>query len=162
MPTNSLDCLFPPFKTQVKQLLQKIAVAKLPFYVFMSLRTFAEQDALYAQGRTKPGKIITNAPGGMSWHNYGLSCDLVLDGMIDKPGIQWSWQTKSDLNSDGRNDWLQLAEIARSCGLESGYYWKKFPDLPHVQNRFGLTIVEAREIYRLGGLQAVWESCKAA
>jgi peptidoglycan L-alanyl-D-glutamate endopeptidase CwlK len=43
-----------------------------------TLRTFAEQDGLYAQGRSKPGAIVTNAKGGQSYHNYGLAIDIVL------------------------------------------------------------------------------------
>jgi peptidoglycan L-alanyl-D-glutamate endopeptidase CwlK len=165
MPNRSLDVLYPPFRGQVEILLGKLAEAKLPFFPFMTLRTWEEQDALYAQGRTTTGKIVTNAPGGMSWHCYGLALDLVLDGMPEKPGLQWSWETKhADFNKDGRNDWLQMAEIAVSCGLESGYFWKKFPDLPHVENRYGLKITEAREIYRQndGDIKAVWAECKAA
>lgn len=41
-------------------------------------RSFAEQNKLYAQGRTAPGKIVTNAKGGQSNHNYGLAIDYVL------------------------------------------------------------------------------------
>lgn len=166
MPNRSLDVLYPPFRAQIEILLGKLSVAKLPFFPFMTLRTLEEQDALYAQGRTVPGKIVTNAPGGMSFHNYCLAIDLVPDIAIPgKPGLQWSWETKNaDFNKDGRNDWLQMAELAVSCGLEAGYFWKKFPDLPHVQNRYGLTINEAREIYRQhnGDIKAVWAECKAA
>jgi hypothetical protein len=92
-----------------------------------------------------------------------LSSDYVLDGQIEKPGIQWSWDIKSDLNHDGRNDWLQMPEIAVSCGLEAGYFWKRFPDAPHVQNRYGLTLAEIKEIYRAShGIKAVWEELKRA
>ena len=154
--------LCPAFALQLIPFETKLVAAKLPFFLFMGLRSFAEQDALYAQGRTTPGSIVTNAKGGDSWHNYGLAADYVLDGIIEKPGIQWSWEIKSDLNKDGRNDWLQMAEIAESCGLEAGFRWVKFPDAPHVQNRFGLTLMEAKELYRRGGLPAVWAKCKAA
>ena len=44
--------------------------------IVQGLRTFAEQDALYAQGRTGPGAIVTQARGGESNHNYGLAADL--------------------------------------------------------------------------------------
>jgi hypothetical protein len=40
------------------------------------MRSFAEQDALYAQGRTKPGKIVTKARGGFSNHNFGVAFDI--------------------------------------------------------------------------------------
>jgi len=155
--------LFPPFAEQLRYFESRLGAAKLPFLLFMALRTFEDQDELYAQGRTKPGSIVTNARGGDSLHNYGLAADYVLDDQIEKPGIQWSWDIKSDLNADGRNDWLQMAEIAVACGLEAGYFWKRFPDAPHVQNRYGLTLPEIKEIYRAGyGIKAVWAELKAA
>jgi peptidoglycan LD-endopeptidase CwlK len=155
--------LYPPFADKLQYFESRLAAAKLPFFLFMALRTFECQDELYAQGRTLPGKIVTNARGGDSFHNYGLAADYVLDGSPEKPDIQWSGDIKSDLNHDGRNDWLQMAEIAVSCGLEAGYFWKRFPDAPHVQNRYGLTLAEIKEIYRAGhGIKAVWEELKRA
>ncbi|CAJ0596443.1 unnamed protein product [Cylicocyclus nassatus] len=44
--------------------------------VICGTRTIAEQDALYAQGRTKPGAKVTNARGGSSMHNYAIAIDL--------------------------------------------------------------------------------------
>lgn len=45
--------------------------------ITQGLRTFEEQNALYAQGRTKPGSKVTNAKAGQSFHNYGQAIDLV-------------------------------------------------------------------------------------
>lgn len=42
--------------------------------IAQGLRTFAEQAAIYAQGRTAPGKVVTKANAGLSNHNYGLAC----------------------------------------------------------------------------------------
>ena len=149
--------LYPPFAEQLRDFESRLAAAKLPFYLFMGLRTFECQDELYAQGRTLPGKIVTNARGGDSLHNFGLASDWVLDGQVEKPGIQWSWDTMTDFNADGRSDWMQMGEIAESCGLEWGGRWKRFPDLPHIENRYGLTLAEIKEIYRAGhGIKAVW------
>lgn len=157
------NLLYPRFAEQLRDFESRLTAAKLPFHLFMGLRTFEDQDELYAQGRTKPGKIVTNARAGDSLHNYGLAVDYVLDGQIEKPGIQWSWDIRADLNADHRNDWLQMAEIAVSCGLEAGYFWKRFPDAPHVQNTYGLTLAEIKEIYRAGyGIKAVWEELRAA
>ena len=44
--------------------------------IISGLRSFAEQDALFEKGRSKPGKIVTNARAGQSWHNYGLAFDV--------------------------------------------------------------------------------------
>ena len=163
MISRDKSLLYPPFAEQLRYFESRLAAAKLPFHLFMGLRTFEDQDELYAQGRTKPGRIVTNARGGDSLHCYGLAADFVLDGQAGKPGIQWSWNIKSDLNADGQNDWLQMAEIAIACGLEAGYFWKRFPDAPHVQNRYGLTLAEIKEIYRAGyGIKAVWSELKAA
>ena len=157
------NLLYPPFADLLRDFESRLIAAKLRFYLYMGLRTFEDQDELYSQGRTKPGQIVTNARGGDSLHNYGLAADYVLDGQPDKPGIQWSWDTKADFNTDGRSDWMQMGEIAESCSLEWGGRWKRFPDLPHVQNRYGLTLAEIKEIYRAGhGIKAVWLELKVA
>lgn len=151
--------LCPSFAKVLEEFERRLGVAHLPFQLFMGLRDFASQDELYAQGRTKPGNIVTNARGGDSLHNYGLAADYVLDGMPDKPGTQWSWEIKSDLNQDGANDWLQMAQIAQNCGMEAGYFWKKFPDAPHVQMTFGFTLQEIKEIYQSGSIMELWSVC---
>jgi peptidoglycan L-alanyl-D-glutamate endopeptidase CwlK len=96
-----------------------------------TLRTNAEQNELYALGRTKPGKIVTNAKGGDSYHNYGLAIDFVL---IVNGKASWTVN----------KDWLKVIEIFQSYGWESGHYWK-FKDSPHVQKTFGKTIKQLKE-----------------
>lgn len=93
-----------------------------------TLRTNAEQDALFAIGRTKPGKIVTNAKGGQSYHNYGLAIDFVLlvNGQV-------SWAVDKN--------WAAVIAIFESYGWESGHRWK-FKDSPHVQKTFGKTIAQ--------------------
>ena len=106
-----------------------------------TLRTFAEQDALYAQGRTKPGRKVTNAPGGKSYHNYGLAIDIVM--ILDKDGNgtyeSASWDTKLDFDGDGESDWIEVVEIFKRYGWVWGGDWK-FYDAPHFQKTFGYTI----------------------
>lgn len=58
--------------------LRSLSKEGTPFKVYSGLRTFKEQDALYAKGRTKPGGVVTKAKGGQSMHNYGLAVDLDL------------------------------------------------------------------------------------
>ena len=120
-------------------------------------------------------RVVKNGAGAMfDFGCYGANLMTWLMGnqrplavtaiaQTEKPGIQWSWDIRADLNADRRNDWLQMAEIAVSCGLEAGYFWKKFPDAPHVQNRYGLTLAEIKEIYRTShSLKAVWSELKTA
>jgi peptidoglycan L-alanyl-D-glutamate endopeptidase CwlK len=100
-----------------------------------TLRTFAEQGELYAQGRTKAGKIVTNAKGGMSYHNYGLALDIVL--IID--GKVASWDEKKDFDKDGKSDWKEVVTIFKEHGWEWGGDWG-FRDAPHFQKTFGYSV----------------------
>jgi peptidoglycan L-alanyl-D-glutamate endopeptidase CwlK len=100
-------------------------------YTF-GLRTFAEQDALYAQGRTRPGNIVTNAKAGHSNHNYGLALDFVL--------IKGGYDMKADDDHDGIADWLEVVAIAKLFGFEWGGDWITFKDNPHIEMTFGLSI----------------------
>lgn len=127
-----------------------IALAKAEGYelrVSQGLRTWGEQDKLYAQGRTRPGKKVTNARGGQSYHNYGLAFDLVfvVNGKI-------SWDEKLYRN---------IGRWAKEVGLDWGGNWR-FRDLPHCQLP-GMTSIKAlRETYNQHGggekgIRAVWE-----
>jgi hypothetical protein len=123
--------------------------AGLAVLVTQGLRTWAEQDALYAKGRTRApiGKprIVTNAKGGQSWHNFGLAFDIVV---LDSVG-------KADWDSS-HPGWRKAAELGKSVGLEWGGDWKGFKDLPHFQYTGGRTLAECRTLHA-GGLAAVWE-----
>lgn len=66
--------LHPKIRFEVLHLFKELLKKGLKIRIVQGFRTFAEQDELYAQGRTKPGSIVTNARGGFSNHNYGLSC----------------------------------------------------------------------------------------
>lgn len=96
-------------------------------------RTIKEQDELYAQGRTKPGKKVTNAKGGQSIHNYGLAFDIVLLYDKDKNG---TFETASwELNSD----WYKVVDFFKKKGYSWGGDWKSFKDNPHFEKTFGET-----------------------
>ena len=87
-----------------------------------TLRTVAEQDALYAQGRTRPGSIVTNAPGKSysSYHQWGTAFDIYRnDG-------------KGAYNESGRF-FERAGEIGAGLGLEWGGNWKSIKDKPHFQ-----------------------------
>ncbi|WP_214740188.1 MULTISPECIES: M15 family metallopeptidase [unclassified Exiguobacterium] len=98
-------------------------------------RSAKEQNALYAQGRSKPGQVVTNAKAGQSYHNYGLAVDFV---------IIHNNKADYDLNADrNRNDvpdWQELGELGKALGFEWGGDWNSFPDYPHLQMDFGLSL----------------------
>lgn len=122
---------------EICQALTGRAICRFAF----TLRTIAEQNALYAQGRTKPGKRVTNARGGMSFHNYGLAIDIVLihdtdgDGDFDRA----VWDVKTDFDGDKKSDWMEVVAIFKQWGWEWGGDWK-FYDAPHFQKTFGHSV----------------------
>ena len=85
--------------------------------VSQAFRTFAEQNVLYAQGRTSPGVIVTNAKGGESYHNYKRAIDVV--EIREGKAI---WDTK----------WHEIASIGIKHGFTWGGHWNT-PDKPHFQ-----------------------------
>lgn len=106
-----------------------------------TLRTFKEQDALYAEGRTVPGTIKTKARSGFSFHNYGLAFDIVI--LLDKDGdgvfTEVSWSTVADHDKDGIADWKEVAVYLKSLGWTWGGDFKNMYDPPHFEKTFGYT-----------------------
>ncbi len=101
-----------------------------------TIRTYDEQNALYEQGRTTEGNIVTHAQGGESYHNYGLAIDYALS---DQDG-NLIWGLNYDGNGNGDSDWFEVADIAKDLGFEWGGDWENFKDYPHLQMTFGLSI----------------------
>jgi peptidoglycan L-alanyl-D-glutamate endopeptidase CwlK len=135
---SKLDGLHPQVREKAEALVKICAAAKIPIVVTQGLRTIAEQDALYAQGRTTKGPKVTNARGGTSYHNYGLAFDIA----VKKDG-KLSWEDKVDVDEDGVPDYVEVGEIGEQLGLEWGGRWAH-QDLPHFQLTFGLTIADLK------------------
>lgn len=108
-----------------------------------TLRTFDEQGELYAQGRSKHGKIVTNAKPGQSYHNYGLAFDIAL--IID--GKTASWDMVKDFDGDKVSDWMEVVNICKSHGWKWGGDFKSFKDYPHFEKTFGLNWPELQARY---------------
>jgi peptidoglycan L-alanyl-D-glutamate endopeptidase CwlK len=141
---NRLKKVHPELAGRVRTLIEHLAANGMQVEVVQGLRTFAEQDALFAQGRTKPGQVVTRAKGGQSNHNYGLAVDLCPFTPDGKP----NWNAPNTM-------WMAIGAEAEKLGLEWGGSWKKFIDKPHVQLP-GLTIKQCSALHSKGGLQAVW------
>lgn len=123
-----------PFVTAVEQAMEKHGVK---VEVISGLRSWVAQAALFAQGRTKPGRIVTKARPGSSWHNYGLAIDLGL----------FSNGVYLDEVDPKRADRLyqEIGAIASRMGVEWAGNWKSFTETPHFQVTFGLTLSAARQ-----------------
>jgi len=109
-----------------------------------TLRTFQEQNELYAQGRTTKGKIVTNAKGGSSWHNYGLAFDIVI--LYDKDN-NGTFETAS---WDEDRCFMTVVNFFKSHGWKWGGDFRTFKDSPHFEKTFGMTISQALAKYNAG------------
>lgn len=134
--------LHPAVRDEVIALIDKVEQGFAPnvaVRIVQGLRTIQEQNILYAKGRTADGKIVTNAKGGSSYHNYGLAIDFAI--LIDKDGNgtydELSWDIKKDNDKDGVADWLEVVKVFEAAGWEWGGRWSSIKDYPHVQKTFG-------------------------
>jgi peptidoglycan L-alanyl-D-glutamate endopeptidase CwlK len=139
--------LHPAVRQEVDELLQKINThlsGRAFCRIAQGLRTIEEQDALYAQGRSTKGKIVTNARGGSSYHNYGLAVDFVL--IID--GKEASWDIKKDWDGDGTSDWMEVVKIFKGAGWKWGGEFRSLKDYPHFEKSFGYTVAQLFSKYK--------------
>lgn len=146
MPTMTFDkrseaniaTLVPNAQKQARAFLQEVLDAGIKARIIGGSRTFAQQDALYAKGRTKPGTKVTNARGGFSYHNFGIAWDI---GIFDADG---KYMTQSD-------DYEKAGAIGRSLGLEWGGDWPGIVDMPHFQCKSSLKIADMRALILSNG-----------
>lgn len=125
MASRSLSDLHPAMQDAAHRVLELAEAAGCTLLVTCTRRSMEEQAELYAQGRTKPGPIVTKARPGESPHNAGLAMDVV-PIRAGKP----VWSTK--LAAD-RALWDAYGAAVRAAGLEWGGDWKGLIDLPHCQ-----------------------------
>jgi len=106
--------------------------------VTSTLRTYAEQDKLYSQGRTTKGSIVTNAKGGQSNHNFGTALDVVpiVNNKAD-------WKTTTDT-------WNKIAKVGKDLGFQWGGDWKGLVDKPHFEMQFGNSLAQLKKKYESG------------
>jgi len=110
------DGLQPDFKERVIRWYEECGAEGLKILVYCGFRSNEDQDKLYRHGRTMGGKIITNAKGGQSFHNYGRAIDYV-----PVKGKETSW--------DDTASYLKAQRIGREFGLRA-ISW----ELPHLED----------------------------
>lgn len=131
--SRKLEDLHPLVKAKVEQFIQKCDEAGIDLLITSTYRDHESQAELYAQGRTKPGKIVTKAKPGQSWHNWKVAVDVV-PLRNGKP----VWGTTG---ADGQL-WEKVGEIGESVGLEWAGRWKTFKEYAHFQYTGGLTLAD--------------------
>jgi|GEM_PF-636094 len=118
--SRDISLLHPELREICRRFLAECAAQGLKAAVADGFRTKAEQDALYAQGRTAPGSIVTNARYPMSAHNWGLAFDIYRnDGM-------------GAYNNSG--GWFErCGRVGKAMGLFWGGDFASITDKPHFE-----------------------------
>lgn len=118
---RTIATLLPELWPYARALVLQAHAAGIVIKVISGLRSYDEQNALYAKGRTAPGPVVTNARGGYSNHNFGIAFDI---------GV---WEGGKYLGDSPK--YKAVGVIGTELGLEWGGNWKTIKDQPHYQLR---------------------------
>lgn len=129
MSSRKLTDLHPQMQPMVTRFLANARAAGIDLLVTCTYRSNEEQAALYAIGRTKPGRIVTNAKPGRSTHNNTLNgkpAALAVDVVPLRDGKP-VWSASDPV-------WKRVGEIGEKVGLEWAGRWTTFREYPHFQH----------------------------
>ena len=149
---SRLKDVHPLLAQKIRQLADAVAADQPPVHIRVTqgLRKWTEQAALYAQGRSAPGAIVTNAEPGHGWHEFGLAVDVV---PFDQGG-QPDWNKSHPI-------WQRLIQLGHRLGLQEGAEFRTFPDYPHFQlpGRYPISPDnEVRETFLQSGIPGIWRN----
>lgn len=151
--------LYPDLQTKAALLILKCAEQGISIKIGECVRTLEEQNALYAKGRTAPGKKVTNAKGSSysSMHQWGVAFDFYLDEDVDGDG-----KKSDDAYNNKTALFDKVGKIGQSIGLEWGGDWKSLKDRPHFQlPNWGSTPSKLKALYKTpGNFFRTWETLK--
>lgn len=142
---RNVSQLHPELQKKVEQLKTLCQQNGITIGISECVRTVAEQDALYAKGRTMPGKIVTKAKGNTysSMHQWGVAFDFYLKMDVDGDG-----SVSDDAFNNSTELFDKVGKIGQSIGLEWGGSWKSMKDLPHFQlPNWGSTPTKLKKLY---------------
>lgn len=125
--SRDIDELLPEVADKCRAFIAACAAEGIDVLVTSTYRDHESQAALYAQGRTAPGKVVTKAPAGHSYHNWRVAFDFV---PIVNGKAMW----------DDDEKFARCGELAESVGLEWAGRWTSFPETAHCQYTGGKTI----------------------
>lgn len=152
----NLDLLYPPFLERLLETLAACRARGADFYAISGYRSPSEQMALWAQGRTKPGPIITNAKGGESVHQSGAAVDCCLDADTTKAGLQvlWSSPKYQILKAEGEKRGLGVG-VPKVPGGDPGHVQLPLSKKRGVKE--SVLLKELKAEFDKGGLPAVFK-----
>lgn len=128
--SRDITALHPRLQSLCRKLIEACKKKGIDLIVTSTLRDAEYQAYLYAQGRTRPGNIVTNAKY-IGPHGFGLAFDVV--PVVGNVAV---WNNNSF--------WKIIGEEGKKLGLEWGGDWKSIIDKPHFQLTEGLTGAQLR------------------
>ncbi len=131
--SRALDDLLPPVRHRAQAFVDACKQAGIDILITSTYRDLESQATLYAQGRTAPGKRVTNAKPGQSYHNWRVAFDVV--PLRDGNPV---WSTTG---ADGKL-WEQIGKLGEAVGLEWAGRWTRFREFAHFQFTGGLTLAQ--------------------
>jgi len=124
--------LHPVVVAKARQLIKAMQAQGIVLTIHSGFRSPQEQSELYAKGRTKPGKKVTNADAWQSWHNYGLAFDVVPIVNGKKNWVSPYWQ--------------KIGKAGERLNLIWGGSFKNFKgDFGHFEYHPALTLAKAKK-----------------
>jgi peptidoglycan LD-endopeptidase CwlK len=130
---RNINDLHPILKDLCNKFIIECKKQNIDIIVTSTYRSIKEQNELYAQGRTKKGKIVTWVKGGGSMHNYNLAFDFAI---LNGKSVNWNIGA-----------YKKPAEIGKKLGLEMGYFWK-VKDACHAQLNVNIYKIRYKEWIR--------------
>jgi peptidoglycan L-alanyl-D-glutamate endopeptidase CwlK len=126
--SRNIDDLTPEMAIKCREFIAKCEDNGIKVIITSTYRDNESQDALYAQGRTTKGNIVTNARGGQSYHNYRIAFDFapIVDNHIPWKDIKL---------------FTKCGEIGETIGLSWAGRWISFKEVAHLQLA-GVTLKE--------------------
>jgi len=118
---RGIELLHPDVRKQAEQLVVEAAKEGLPVLITETFRSRSEQDKLYAQGRTTPGKQVTWVQYPNSAHNWGVAFDFCRNA-----------RGKEYDDDDGF--FARVGAIAKRIGLFWGGDFRISKDKPHCES----------------------------
>jgi len=131
--SRKIEDLHPTVAERCRQLIIDCDSQGIDIIITSTYRDHVSQKALYNQGRTSPGRIVTNAKPGQSFHNWRVAFDVV---PIRNGKAVWGTV------GDELDLWFKIGTLGKALGLEWAGEWVKFREYPHFQYTGGLTIAD--------------------
>ena len=128
MASRSLNDLHPRLKERALAFLDRCRMEGIDVLIYCTYRSNKEQQDLYEQGRTEPGRIVTYAQAGRSKHNFTIDGKPASKAFDCVPLVNGKpvWSARDPL-------WQKIGKIGVQVGLVWAGNWTRFREYPHFE-----------------------------